>query len=458
MAAPRSNDDAAPPAAAPPVVTQTNSASATATATAASDVAQTLLQPAGAGDAVFASQAADSVQSAVANASVVQSDASNANFVSSAMTSPLTQQNLVTGEAAATVTFSAAQTLTQARDGAADAAAHLEGAWQTITSTQTAEASAAASQSEAFNRNSVAGPPASIGQVAQRNAVRALAVAHSSARVLQSVSQRETTGAGADQEAEAVQSSATTQDAHASAESVQAKVGNANDVVVPAGGSENPARAQSNEVASVARAGNDADVTQELVQEVPGVPAPWTAIGEQELLGRAVGRHIGVVAADRPREHCRLGRSARRVGIGPCRDRAPRRRLDDHAVHDRVGDELCARPARTASEPRRGAAHASAAEPGRPRPQTCAAAARVRAGLAACAARERHRRRRIPSGARLQPALRSPRRNDGRARARTRAGPRADRDRGHGLHACRLPRVAAPAVLAGPWAAGRPRA
>ena len=90
---------------------------------------QGLLQPSGAGDAVFADQAAESAQSAAATASVVQSDASNANFITSGMTSSLAQENLVTGDAVATATFTAAQTLSQARDGGADAAAHLEGAW-----------------------------------------------------------------------------------------------------------------------------------------------------------------------------------------------------------------------------------------------------------------------------------------------------------------------------------------
>ena len=462
VATPPSAGDGLAPAVAAPLVTQTNSASATATATAASDVVQNVTQPAGAGDAVYASQTADSVQSAVAGASVVQSDASNANFVSSALTSPLVQENLVTGDAAATVTFNAAQTLTQARDGATDPAAHLEGAWQTITSAQTADAWAAASQSEAFNRNSVAGPPASIGPVAQSNAVRTAAVAHSSARVLQSVAQEETTGAGADQEAEAVQSSSTTQDAHASAEGMQAKVGNADDVVVPTGGSENPARTQSNEVTIVARAGNDADVTQELVQEVPAVPAPWTAVGEQSSSvvqsgdvsssSQQAGR-VNSAGWDGP---------ARRIGVGPRRDCASRRRVDDHAVRDRVGDELVLplappEPAPTLLEALRIPPLQSPVVPAGRR-ASAPQHALTRTGVAAGATRERHGRRRVPSGARLQPAVPSPRRHGGGARARTRARPGADGDGRRARRACRLPRVAAPVVLAGPWAAGRPRA
>ena len=263
-------------------VTQTNSAAANAAAAASSSVTQDLLQPSGAGDAVFVQQAADTTQSASATATVVQSDASNANFITSGMTGSLAQENLVAGDAAATATFTAAQALSQARDGGNDAAAHLEGAWQTIANAQIADASAHASQSGAFNRDSIGGASASLGPVAQRNTVSAVAAARTGARVLQAVSQKEITGGGADQEAEAVQSSTTTQAAWASAQSVQAQVGNTNDVVVPAGGRDNPALIQTNEISSVADAADDTDVTQHLAQEVPAADVGWTAVGEQD--------------------------------------------------------------------------------------------------------------------------------------------------------------------------------
>jgi hypothetical protein len=255
-----------PPEAAPPQVTQSNVASATASAFVTSTQAQTVVsapRPA-AGVSPAITQQITASQLAQAWSQAVQTDPSNLNVTTAGVLSTLTQTSTATSVASAVARFTAGQTVSIGADASLQNPASGS---QSVVSSQTASAAAETVQAHAFNLNGISSAQPStalIGDVRQTNESIATAFAQVLGSVVQALSQYQ--GGTGLQSDLAAQAATVSQASNASAQTSQTNVGNVNEVAIPAFGVSNPALSQLNHIGSYASTSSSSALAQTVNQ------------------------------------------------------------------------------------------------------------------------------------------------------------------------------------------------
>jgi hypothetical protein len=265
-------------------VTQSNTVSADATASASAGATQTISLAIGSDSASaldIAAPAASDIASALspdisqqisasqlaeAFSQASQTDASNLSVISSGILGGLSQLNSATADSTASAAFNAVETVSVGADGPLSSPASSV---QSIASSQTASASAQTVQTGAFNLNQISSfqpSLAMIGTVGQANSAASFAFAVAVGSVFQVVSQFQ--GGTGPQSDLASQTAGASQASIASAQTSQAQVGNVNGVVIPAFGMWNPSLSQSNSIGSYAFTSSSSAIAQTVNQAV----------------------------------------------------------------------------------------------------------------------------------------------------------------------------------------------